>query len=105
MKEDREMGLTMESVAEKRLNYVQRALEKRIRNRSQTWCHWVGYVGLSSHKWLRRGFASLALTSMGVRLKQLTPGYPMSLTSPMNLLSMVVNGPEGYAIIHGGRIS
>jgi UDP-N-acetyl-D-glucosamine dehydrogenase len=95
MKEDREMELMVETVAAKRLNYVQRALERRIRNRSaKVGVIGLGYVGLPlAIEMAVKGFRVTGIDIDGGKVEAVNAGLSYVLDVPNeSLSSMVVNG-------------
>jgi UDP-N-acetyl-D-glucosamine dehydrogenase len=95
MKEDKEMELMVETVAAKRLNYVQRALERRIRNRSaKVGVIGLGYVGLPlAIEMAVKGFRVTGIDIDGGKVEAVNTGLSYVLDVPNeSLFSMVVNG-------------
>jgi UDP-N-acetyl-D-glucosamine dehydrogenase len=94
-KEDREMELMVETAAAKRLNYVQRALERRIRNHSaKLGVIGLGYVGLSlAMEMAGKGFRVTGIDIDGGKVEAINAGLSHVLEVPSeSLFSMVVNG-------------
>jgi UDP-N-acetyl-D-glucosamine dehydrogenase len=95
MKEDKEMGLMVETVAEKRSNYVQRALEKKIRNRSaKLGVIGLGYVGLPlAVEMAEKGFRVTGIDIDGGKVEAINAGLShIRDVSNESLSSIVVNG-------------
>jgi UDP-N-acetyl-D-glucosamine dehydrogenase len=95
MKEDKEMELVVETVAAKRLNYVQRALEKRIRNHSaKLGVIGLGHVGLPlAIEMAAKGFRVTGIDIDGTKVEAVNAGLSYVLDVPNeSLFSMVVNG-------------
>ena len=95
MKEDKEMELMVETVAAKRLNYVQRALERRIRNRSaKVGVIGLGYVGLPlAIEMAVKGFRVTGIDIDGGKVEAVNAGLSYVLDVPNeSLFSTVVNG-------------
>jgi UDP-N-acetyl-D-glucosamine dehydrogenase len=95
MKEDKEMGLSVETGAVKRLNYVQRALEKKIRNRSaKLGVIGLGYVGLPlATEMAQKGFRVTGIDIDGGKVESVNAGISYVLGVPNeSLSSMVTNG-------------
>jgi UDP-N-acetyl-D-glucosamine dehydrogenase len=95
MKEDKEMELMVETVAAKRLNYVQRALERRIRNRSaKLGVIGLGYVGLPlAIEMAAKGFRVTGIDIDGGKVESVNAGLSYVLDVPNeSLFSMVANG-------------
>jgi UDP-N-acetyl-D-glucosamine dehydrogenase len=87
MKEDKEMGLTVETVAEKRSNYVQRALDKRIRNRSaKLGVIGLGYVASSlAIEMAKKGFRVTGIDIDGGKVEAVNAGLSYVLDVPNDL--------------------
>jgi UDP-N-acetyl-D-glucosamine dehydrogenase len=95
MREDKEMELMVETVAAKRLNYVQRALERRIRNRSaKLGVIGLGYVGLPlAIEMAAKGFRVTGIDIDGGKVESANAGLSYVLDVPNeSLFSMVANG-------------
>ena len=89
------MGLRVNTVAEKRLNYVQRALEKKIRNRSaKLGVIGLGYVGLPLATGLaQKGFRVTGIDIDGGKVESVNAGISYVLGVPNeSLCSVVVSG-------------
>ena len=89
------MELMVETVAAKRLNYVQRALERRIRNRSaKVGVIGLGYVGLPlAIEMAVKGFRVTGIDIDGGKVEAVNAGLSYVLDVPNeSLFSMVVNG-------------
>jgi UDP-N-acetyl-D-glucosamine dehydrogenase len=89
------MGLMVETVAEKRVNYAQRALEKRIRNRSaKLGVIGLGYVGLPlAVEMAEKGFRVTGIDIDGGKVEAVNAGFSHIRDVPNeSLFSIVVNG-------------
>jgi UDP-N-acetyl-D-glucosamine dehydrogenase len=89
------MGLRVDTVVEKPLNYVQRALDKRIRNHSaKLGVIGLGYVGLSlAIEMAEKGFRVTGIDIDGGKVEAVNAGISHVLDVPNeSLFSMVVNG-------------
>ena len=88
-------GVRVETVAEKRSNYVQRALERKIRNRSaKLGVIGLGYVGLSlAIEMAEKGFRVTGIDMDGGKVEAVNAGLSHVLDVPNeSLFSMVVKG-------------
>lgn len=89
------MGMTAESITERRWNYVQRSLERRIRNHSaKLGVIGLGYVGLSlAIEMAEKGFRVTGIDIDGGKVAAVNAGLSHVLEVPNeSLFSMVVNG-------------
>src|SRR6266436_8974089 len=89
------MERVVETVAEKRLNYAQRALEKKIRNRSaKLGVIGLGYVGLPlAVEMAEKGFRVTGIDIDGGKVEAVNAGLSHIRNVPHeSLLSTVVNG-------------
>jgi UDP-N-acetyl-D-glucosamine dehydrogenase len=87
--------VSAENVVEKRSNYVQRALERKIRNRSaKLGVIGLGYVGLSlAIEMAQKGFPVTGIDIDGGKVEAINAGLSHVLeVSNESLFSMVVNG-------------
>jgi UDP-N-acetyl-D-glucosamine dehydrogenase len=89
------MELMVETVPAKRLNYVQRALERKIRNRSaKVGVIGLGHVGLGlAIEMAEKGFRVTGIDIDGSKVEAVNAGLSHVLEVPNeSLFSMVVNG-------------